>query len=42
MAECLVRETQNLLITVGRRSNPRPSRICANSRVVSIFCYGIF
>ena len=42
MAEWLVRETQNLLTAVGRRSNPRPSRICANSRFVSMFSYGIF
>ena len=30
-------ETQILLIAVGRRSNPRPSRIFATSRLISIF-----
>ena len=37
MAEWLVRGTQNFLIVVGRRSNPRHSRILANSRRISIF-----
>ena len=37
MAEWLVRETQNLVIALGRRSNPRTSRIFANSRSISIF-----
>ena len=37
MAEWLVRETQILLIAVGRRSNPRPSRISANSRLIFNF-----
>ena len=37
MAEWLEHETQNLLIAVGRRSNPRPSRSFANSKVISIF-----
>ena len=32
-----MRETQNVLIAVGRRSNPRPSRIFANSKLISIF-----
>ena len=36
-AEWLVRETQNLLIAAGRRSNPRPSRIFANSMLILIF-----
>ena len=37
MVEWLVRDTQNLLIAVGRRSNPRLSRIFANSKFFSIF-----
>ena len=32
-----MRETQNLLIAVGRRSNPRLCRIFSNSRLSSIF-----
>ena len=36
------RETQNLLIPVGRRSNPRTSRIVANSRLISIFFLLLF
>ena len=42
MAEWLVRGIQNLLIAVGGRSNPRPSRICANSRFISIFSCCMF
>ena len=42
MAEWLVLETQNLLITVGRRSNPRLSRIFAKSRLMSTFHYCTF
>ena len=37
MAEWVVREIQNLLITSGRRSNPKPSRNFAKSRLVSVF-----
>ena len=37
MAEWLERETENLLIAVGRRSNSRPSRIFDNSRLLSFF-----
>ena len=37
MAEWLVIETQNLLIAVGHRSNPRPIRISANSRLSFFF-----
>ena len=37
MAEWLVRKTHYLLIAVSRRSNPRPSLIFANSRLISIF-----
>ena len=37
MAEWLVRQTQNLLIAVGRISNPRPSLIFANSSLISVF-----
>ena len=32
-----MRETQNLLIAVGRRSYLRPSRVFANSRLISVF-----
>ena len=39
MAEWLVRETQNLLIAVSRRSNARPNRIFANLKLISIFSY---
>ena len=37
MAEWLERETENLLIAVGRRSNSRPSRIFDNSRLLFFF-----
>ena len=37
MAEWLVRETQNLLIAVSRRSNARPNRIFANLKLISFF-----
>ena len=33
-SELLVRETQNIFIAVGRRSNPRLSRMFANSRLI--------
>ena len=36
VAERLVLETQNLYKVVGRRLNPRPSRIVTNSRLFSI------
>ena len=36
MTEWLVDEIQTLLIAVGRRSNPGPSRVFANSRLISI------
>ena len=36
-AEWKVRETQNLLIAEGRRSNPTRSRAFANSRFISTF-----
>ena len=42
MAEWLVCETQNLLIAVGRRSNPIPSQIFANSRLIPIFLVELF
>ena len=42
MAEWLVRETQNLLIAVGRISNPRHSLIFANSSLISVFSYCTF
>ena len=43
MAECLVRETQNLHIAVGRRSIPRSSHIFfTNSMLISIFLLLLF
>ena len=39
MAGWFVRETENRLIAVGRRSNPRPSRVFANSRLISNFSF---
>ena len=39
MANGLVRETQVLLIAEGRRSNPRPSLIFANSKLLSLLMY---
>ena len=33
----LMRETQYLMVSIVHRSNPRPSRIFANSRLISIF-----
>ena len=35
-------ETQNILIAVGGRSKPRPSRVFANSMLISVFSYCIF
>ena len=37
MAESLVCETQNLLLAVGCRWNPGPSRIFSNARLISFF-----
>ena len=42
MAEWLESEIQNLVIAVGHRSNPEPSRIFANSMLISIFSYCTF
>ena len=37
LAAWIVRETQNLLIAVCRRPNNRPSRLFANSGLISFF-----
>ena len=37
MAKWIVRETQHLLIAIGRRSNPRSRRVFANLRLIYIF-----
>ena len=37
MTEWIVRATHNFLFAVGRRSNPRLSRVFANSRPISTF-----
>ena len=42
MAGWFVRETENLLIAVGRRSNPRPSWIFVSSRLISSFSFCTF
>ena len=42
MAEWLVRETQNLLSAIGRRSNLIPSRVFASSILISVFSYCFF